>query len=155
MEYQLNIGDVVTSGSTANYTCFGLGSCIGLFMQDRVTGLTGGAHILLPDDETVPLGTLKFYSVQRAIDEILRRMKVKGSSLTTLRAKVTGGANVIGATSEIGGRNIESVVANLRERKIFLAAMDVGGTYCRTARFESQTGLLQVRLPQLNQYKTY
>src|SRR6478609_4263347 len=41
IQYKLNIGDVVISDSPATYTCFGLGSCIGLFIQDRLTGLSG------------------------------------------------------------------------------------------------------------------
>ncbi len=150
IEYHLNIGDVVTSSRNVSYTCFGLGSCIGLFMQDRVTGLSGGAHIFLPENEEGPLDTSKFYNVSSALDEILNRFKLSGSDLATLRAKVVGGANVLGGDSQTGERNAESVLNQLVARKIFIAALDVGGTYCRSAKFQSYTGELTVRVSPMN-----
>jgi len=154
-KFQLNIGDVATASGNAHYTCFGLGSCIGLFIQDRVTGLSGGAHIFLPDAEASLKDFAKYYSVTQAIDEIIARFKMKGSMLDTLRAKVTGGANVLGVKSHTGIKNSEAVMKQLIERKIFLAAVDVGGSYYRTANFDSETGILNVKIPQLNQFKTY
>jgi chemotaxis protein CheD len=155
IDYQLNIGDVAISTRSAKYTCYGLGSCIGLFIHDRLTGISGGAHILLPESEKGPADFAKYYNVTEAIDEILTRMKFTGNPLNTLRAKITGGANVVSINCHTGQRNIESVTRHLTERKIFLAASDVGGTYCRSAKFESSTGLLTVRIPQINEYKIY
>ncbi|HCW06312.1 MAG TPA: hypothetical protein DGG95_02985 [Cytophagales bacterium] len=155
IEYKLNIGDVITSSAKVSYTCFGLGSCIGLFIQDRLTGQSGGAHIFLPDDEYGPTHYSRFCNVTSALNEILRQMKLNGSNLTSLRAKITGGANVLGAFSTTGERNAQSVLKQLIERKIFIAASDLGGSYCRTAKFESNSGILSVRIPQLNQLKTY
>src|SRR4051812_11663902 len=95
IEYKLNIGDVVASAVPASYICFGLGSCIGLFIQDRVTGISAGAHIFLPEEEQEPADSSKFYSATAAIDNILEQFKFHGNDLTALRAKVTGGANVL------------------------------------------------------------
>lgn len=155
IEYTLNIGDVATSLKPANYTCFGLGSCIGLFIQDRITGLSGGAHIFLPENEEGPSNTNKFYSVTTALNEILERFKFHGNNLTSLRAKVAGGANVITMSMQTGERNAQSVVSHLISNKIFIAAMDIGGTMCRTAKFQSSNGQLIVRTPQTNEYKIY
>jgi chemotaxis protein CheD len=150
IEHHLNIGDVVTSSRNVSYTCFGLGSCIGLFLQDRITGLSGGAHIFLPEDESGPYDVSKRYNVSSALDEILKQFKSRGSDLTALRAKVVGGANVLGGDSQIGDRNTKSVVSQLVAKKIFIAALDVGGTYCRSAKFQSNTGQLTVRISQMN-----
>ncbi len=154
IEYTLNIGDVITSPRKARYACFGLGSCIGLFIQDRLTGITGGAHILLPGNEQGP-DNFKFYNVSAAVDEILNQFKMQGSNLTALRAKVTGGANVIGVNSTTGVRNAESVINHLTAHKIYIAAVDVGGNYSRTARFESQTGVLSVCMSAIKECKNY
>jgi chemotaxis protein CheD len=155
MQYKLNIGDVVSSSLEATYTCFGLGSCIGLFLQDRITGLAGGAHILLPEKEKGPTCKNKFYNVEGALNELLYQFREKGSNLTSLRAKVTGGASVISVNTQTGFLNAESVARSLVNRKIYIAAIDVGGYFCRTARFESETGLLTVKIPLTNEYKTY
>ncbi|SHH93836.1 chemotaxis protein CheD [Chryseolinea serpens] len=155
IEYTLAIGDVAISPGPANYTCFGLGSCIGLFIQDRTTGLSGGAHILLPENDKGPNDCAKFYNVSTALEEMLNRFKKCGNSLTSLRAKVVGGANVIGVNTRAGLRNSESVVSRLIANKIFIAALDVGGNWCRTAKFCGSTGELKVRIPGNGQCRIY
>lgn len=156
IEYRLNIGDVITSSRMVAYTCLGLGSCIGLFIQDRLAGLSGGAHILLPDAEKESPGGTKFYSVTSAIQEIRRQLSSQGSTLEGLRAKVTGGANVLtGMSQGTGARNAESVLKQLAMHRIYVATVDVGGPHSRTARFESHTGLLTVKFPQTNQCRIY
>lgn len=144
INYTLNIGDVITSPRKATYSCFGLGSCVGLFIQDRIKGLTGGAHIFLPENVGEP-DSFKFYSVNAALDELLNQFKHQGSDLTALRAKVTGGANIMGINLNTGERNAESVINNLTSRKIYIAALDVGGKNSRTVKFESATGILTVK----------
>ncbi|MGC3943073.1 MAG: chemotaxis protein CheD [Chryseolinea sp.] len=141
--YTVNIGQVVTHQGRAQYNCFGLGSCIGLFLHDRQLGLTGAAHILLPDAERGP-DTHGWYCADDAIAELVRRFQQHGSSLAGLSAKMVGGANTLG-TTETGAKNVQSVMHHLRKRNIFIAATDVGGTLSRTAQFETTTGTLTVR----------
>jgi len=156
IEHTLHIGDVVTSSGDVYYTCVGLGSCIGLFIHDRTNTLSAGAHILLPENEKGPTNDpSKCYNVTSAIRKILAQLQSRGSSLESLRAKIVGGANVLRVNTFVGLRNIESVSRQLTENKIYLAASDVGGVYSRTARFESSTGLLTVRMPELNEYKIF
>jgi len=156
IEHTLHIGDVVTSAGSVFYSCFGLGSCIGLFIHDRTSTLSAGAHILLPENEAGPTNDQsKYYNVTKAIEQILVQLKARGSSLESLRAKITGGANVLRVNTFTGSRNIESVTRQLTANKIYIAARDVGGVYSRTARFESATGLLTVRMPELNAYKIF
>lgn len=140
--YTLNIGEVVTHDGEAQYKCFGLGSCIGLFLTDKATGITGGAHILLPDNERGP-DTLGWYSVELALGEMMRRFRDHGSSLAALSAKLAGGASTLGVDG-MGKRNAESVLEQLRKRRIFVAASDVGGTQSRTVQYETATGNLTI-----------
>jgi chemotaxis protein CheD len=142
-KYTLNIGEVATHQGQAQYVCFGLGSCIGLFLSDRISGLTGAAHILLPANERGP-DTLGWYNADGAIAELVRRFEQQGSSLKGLSAKVAGGANTLGAGGT-GAKNIESVLSQLRSLNIFIAATDVGGTQSRTVRYETSTGALMVK----------
>jgi chemotaxis protein CheD len=141
--YTINIGQVIISHERALYNCFGLGSCIGLFLHDRDLGLTGAAHILLPDAERGP-DAHGWYCADDAIAELVRRFQQHGSTLTGLSAKMVGGANTLGTTAT-GARNVKSVTQHLRRRNIFIAATDVGGTQSRTAQFETTTGALTVR----------
>lgn len=150
-EYVLNMGDVVISNDQVKYTCFGLGSCVGLFIYDPVTGVSGGAHILLPDTDTVHTGDSKFYNVDCAIRELFRQTEMYGCAVHSLRAKIVGGANVVGLTVRIGESIVESVLRYLAKYRIPVVGEDIGGTYCRTVRFESKSCLLTVKKPEINQ----
>jgi chemotaxis protein CheD len=157
-DYTLNIGDLVVSDqSNVTYTCFGLGSCIGLFLHDRTTGISGGAHIMLP--ETLQTSTTfgKYYSVKSSVEELLSQFKSKGSTLLNLRAKLTGGANILSAGSSYstGVRNAEGVLKYLIQNNVFIAASDTGGLLCRTAKYNCQSGEMLVRNPISKEYKIY
>ncbi len=155
IEYKLAIGDVAVSNISTTYTCYGLGSCLGVFIQDRLTGISGGAHILLPESDSNEIRSDKFYSVDSAVKRLLYQFEQLGSNLTYLRAKVTGGANVVGLTVDTGLMNTEALIKQLTENKIFIAAIEVGGKYSRTAQYKSDTGLLTVKKPQINDLRVY
>ena len=136
----LKINDLCVTEEPVVYTCFGLGSCIALFIADRVTGVTGGVHIPLPD--TISPG--EFLNAARLIEALLNNFKKLGSNLNFLRAKMAGGAQVYDSLINLGQQNIDSVVGHLTGRKIFLAAADVGGRLSRTVHFNSVTGTLTI-----------
>jgi chemotaxis protein CheD len=139
MERMLNINQFHVSVDPVTYTCFGLGSCIGLFITDRVKGLSGGAHIPMPAGE---MG--EFLPASLIINNLLDAFSSLGSDLVSLRAKVAGGAHVFETLPRVGEQNIKAVLTQLMEKKIFIVATDVGGTVSRTARFNSQTGDLLI-----------
>lgn len=130
------------------YTCYGLGSCIGLFVSDRTKGLSGGVHIPLPH----ATGQSEFKDATYLIDELLNAFRAWGSDLNSLRAKVTGGAQVYGSYSVIGLQNTEIVLKQLTDRKVYIAATDVGGTVSRTAHFHSQSGELEISTSEQKKY---
>lgn len=144
-EYRLNIGDVKTFDSPVTLTCYGLGSCVGLFLQDRTKGISGGAHILLPDEEGTTTTSPAWYNVTSALNKLIEEFQKKGSHLKTLRAKIAGGANVLNTSFNIGQRNVESLMNQLIRHKIYIAASDVGGSMSRTAKFFSEDGALLVK----------
>ena len=139
----LNINQIDVTEQAVIYTCFGLGSCIALFLNDRMTGLAGGAHIPLAKYESG-----EFLSAPAMLDELLQKFRSKGSDLNTLRAKITGGAQVFDSTMAIGEQNIQAIRRELANRKIYLAAEDLGGRAPRNARFNTRTGELIISSPE-------
>ena len=144
----LNINEVDVSDQPVVFTCYGLGSCIGLFITDRTKGLSGGVHIPLPHLS----GPSEWKDAACLIDELLHAFQAWGSNLDTLRAKVTGGAQVYGSHSNIGAQNAEVVLKQLTDRKVYIAATDVGGTISRTARYHSQSGELEISTSEQTKY---
>lgn len=144
----LNINEMDVTSSPIVYTCYGLGSCIGLFVSDRVKKLTAGAHIPFPFSDNAE----ELHGANRMIDDLMHLMEVQGSDLRCLRAKLTGGAQVYPGTNNIGRQNIEAVLQMLTDRKVYVASSDVGGQISRTARFNSETGDLYIST---SEQKTY
>lgn len=144
----LNINDLDVARDATVYTCYGLGSCVGLFLVDRMKGLSGGAHIALPDS----FAASDFPGALMLIDELLSILKAEGSDLNSLRAKVTGGAHVVEGSWNIGEQNSKVILRRLIDKKIFIAATDLGGQVSRTARFNTVTGLLQISTSELKTY---
>jgi chemotaxis protein CheD len=144
----LSISDVYVTDKPVTYTCYGLGSCIGLFISDRRKGLSAGAHIPLPG----PVRESDFAEVSTMIRKMLNYLHCLGSDLSSLRAKVTGGAQVYDASPAIGKQNTEAVLKQLIDHRIFIAAVDVGGRVSRTARFNGTTGELLITT---SEQKTY
>ena len=144
----LNINEMDVSAEPVVYTCYGLGSCIGLFLTDRTKGLSGGVHIPLPHLS----GPSEWKDATCLIDELLQAFQAGGSDLNTLRAKVTGGAQVYGNQGGIGTQNAEVVLKQLCDRKVYIAATDVGGTVSRTARYNSKSGELEISTSEQKKY---
>ncbi len=140
-EEVLLIGQVKVFSHPVVMTCFGLGSCVGVFIKDRSTGICGGAHIFLPAEERAHPSP-HFDSL---IVEMLDKMKGKGSKLKNLRAKLVGGANVLRYRSDVGSMNIQHVKDQLIAHKVFIAAMEVGGKVSRTVRFRTSNESLTVK----------
>ncbi len=130
--------------------CYGLGSCIGLALFDRVARVGSMVHVVLPDsrlsrgNDRQP-GKFADTAVQVAIEEMVKL----GAVTTRIQARAAGGArmlNVAGAGSklDIGARNIEAVRAALKREGIPLTAEDTGGNYGRTLQLFVETGRLMV-----------
>jgi len=144
----LNINEVDVTQEPVIYTCYGLGSCIGLFVMDRTKGLTGGAHIPLPSASD----TGEFLGASRLINELLGSFSLMGSDLHCLRAKVTGGARVYESSLNIGEQTAEMVLKKLIDLRVYIAGIDVGGKISRTARFNSVTGELKISTSEMKTY---
>lgn len=149
----LNIGEVRATRKPANISCHGLGSCIGLFIYDDNSSITGGAHIMLPgvwDEHPVNPTCFSF----NAIDQLINHMRGLGSDLTNLRAKLAGGANVTSISGiEVGKSNLDAICKELEARSISISGTETGGDFSRTVVFESHTRALEVTSRQIKSYK--
>lgn len=135
----ISINETDVTAEAVLYTCFGVGSCLAVFLNDRMTGLAGGAHIPLEDE-----GGGEWLSVSVMLNQLLTEFKSKGSNLNFLRAKIAGGGALFQTRERPGSENIQAIHEELASRKIYIAAEDLGGNYARTARFNTRTGELVV-----------
>ncbi len=144
--YALNIGETVVSKPPGEIVCYGLGSCLGLFLYDKFRKVGAGAHIWLP-------GNGKECESDEMLEVILKGMLDQGCFQETIRARLVGGAKIMNLPSgRIGQRNIEYVKKELRKRGIIICGEDTGGAHSRTARMDIESGTLSVNDSKRNFY---
>jgi len=137
-EYFLNIGEVWVANKPSVIKCYGLGSCIGLFLYDRVNKIGGGAHIFLPSNQGNSKSTV---FANHALDKLMALISGFGGNVNALRAVIVGGADVFGKTRfGNGDRNSKDVKQMLLEKKIYIHADVTGGTISRSVRFYTSDG---------------
>ncbi len=127
---------------------YALGSCVGICLYDRMAGIAGLAHIMLPWSKESYKGDDPLRYADTAITELISRMCAMGADKSGIAAKTAGGAQMFGYASEafnIGERNINAVNKVLAAYKIPIVASDVGGVHARTLFFHTDTCIAEVR----------
>lgn len=122
-----------------------LGSCVAVCLWEAKTRFGGMCHFLLPYHGDGPAGTPRLGGV--AIRQLIDRLEALGGLRRHIRAKLFGGANVLGArgAAALGARNVELARGLLADARIPLAAEDVGGSTGRRVIFETESGHAWVR----------
>jgi chemotaxis protein CheD len=147
-ETQVRMGELAASAAAGDVlVSLGLGSCIGLALLDRRTGVAGLAHVVLPDSGgTAADNKLKF--ADHAVPELVDRVVAKGARRLRLEAALVGGASMFATTSatlEVGSRNEAAVREQLKTLRIPVIAAETGGKRGRTIRVYVDTTMVTVR----------
>jgi chemotaxis protein CheD len=133
-----------------------LGSCVAACIRDRVSGIGGMNHFMLPDggeSGCASASSMRYggYAMEVLIGQLLKA----GARRENLEAKVFGGGNVLrGFTSiNVGERNARFVRDYLRDVNIRILAEDLNDIHPRKVYFFPETGKVLVKkLIQLNNY---
>lgn len=139
-EHALNLGDFIVTKDPFSIACYGLGSCVGLFIYDRVNKISAAAHVVLSDE----LEKHTTYNAKTAFEKLIEEIEKIGGNRNALRAKIVGGANLFNTGFNTGERNVNALRKLILENNIYLAGHDVGGNKSRTARFNTLNGDLSV-----------
>jgi chemotaxis protein CheD len=111
----------------------GLGSCIGLALIDRLSGVAGMAHIVLPESNGADKEPGKF--ADTAVPAMLAKMQNAGAVTRRLDAVLAGGARMFDlGEMDIGARNAAAVKAGLARAGLKIRAAETGGNRGRTLR---------------------
>jgi len=125
-----------------------LGSCVSACIRDRVTGLGGMNHFMLPDsgDSGNPVSASMRYG-SYAMEVLINDLLKFGARRDRLEAKVFGGGAVLrGFTAmNVGERNATFVTNFLKTEKIPVLAEDLNDIYPRKVYFFPRTGKVLVK----------
>jgi chemotaxis protein CheD len=130
----VRMGEIEVSKRTGEeLVARGLGSCIGLALIDRLSGVAGMAHIVLPESGGAQDEPGKFADL--AVPALIERMTNAGAVTRRLDAVLAGGARMFEiGEMDIGARNAEAVKAGLTRAGLKVSAADTGGDRGRTLR---------------------
>ena len=125
-----------------------LGSCVSACLRDRVTGIAGMNHFMLPDQGTSSSDRLmpaRFGT--HAMELLINDMLKLGANRRSLEAKVFGGGNVLDGMTKanIGQRNAGFVRAFLAQENIPIVAEDLGADIARKVYFFTDSGKVLIK----------
>jgi chemotaxis protein CheD len=145
-EYYLYPGDVFCS-KIPHVVHTILGSCVAVYLWDPVLQFGGINHFMLPANDNG--ANFKYGSA--AIPQLIRTMVQLGSTKSSLKAKIFGGADMVNRSTvfNIGSRNISLAQEILRKEGIPILSFSVGGG--RGRKVIVYTGSGQVFISQIRQ----
>ena len=131
-----------------------LGSCVSACLRDRVSGVGGMNHFMLPDggDSDSPVSASMRYGTY-AMEVLINELLKAGARRENLEAKVFGGGNVLRGfvAINVGERNAQFVRNYLRTEGIRCVAEDLNDIHPRKVYFFPRSGKVLVKkLKQLN-----
>ena len=126
-----------------------LGSCVAACVRDRVSGIGGINHFMLPDDrrdEDSRFGRSMRYG-DYAMEILINQLLKMGARRSNLEAKVFGGGNVLPGFKNhvVGERNARFVLDYLTTEAIPVVAKDLLGNHPRKVYFFHASGRVLVR----------
>ena len=140
----------VTQSGEGVYTT--LGSCISACIRDRVSGVGGMNHFMLPASgreepsawTATGLGAATRYgnyAMEHLINVILRN----GGVRKNLEVKIFGGGRILENMTDVGKRNITFVRDYLKTESLTIVAEDVGDVFPRMVVYFPATGKAKVK----------
>ena len=125
-----------------------LGSCVSACIRDRITGIGGMNHFMLPDsgDGDSPISASMRYGTY-AMEILINDLLKAGAKRENLEAKVFGGGAVLRGFNAInvGERNAAFVRSYLRTEGIRVVAEDLNDIWPRKVHYFPRSGKVLVK----------
>ena len=128
---------------------YALGSCIAVAIHDRVAGVGGLLHFMLPESsiDRCKAKSSPFMFADTGIPMLFRSLLERGAEKRRLVVQVAGGARMMQEHDalDIGKRNYLAVRRILWKAGVLIDREVVGGTVFRTLRLEVGSGKVWIR----------
>ncbi len=127
-----------------------LGSCISACIRDRVSGIGGMNHFMLPASgdaegwKSTSLSAATRYG-NFAMEHLINVIMKNGGKRQNLEVKIFGGGRILANMTDVGLRNIEFARDYLKTEGLQVLAEDVGSIYPRMVVYFPATGKVRVK----------
>ncbi|TAN46991.1 MAG: chemoreceptor glutamine deamidase CheD [Methylococcaceae bacterium] len=137
----------VTRNDEAIYTT--LGSCVAACIRDRVSGVGGMNHFMLPFTpemaEQRDWGSAATMYGNYAMEHLINEIMKNGGARKNLEAKIFGGGRILARLSDVGARNISFVREYLATENLPVLSEDVGSIHPRIVVYLPAKGEVLVK----------
>jgi chemotaxis protein CheD len=138
----------VTLHDEAIYTT--LGSCISACIRDRVSGIGGMNHFMLPISSSSDSWKAADNSASTrygnfAMEHLINDILKNGGKRQNLEAKLFGGGRIIANMTDVGMRNIAFARDYLETEGLKVTSEDVGDVFPRLVVYFPATGKVRVK----------
>lgn len=143
----VGIAEYAVSDNGKSLSTYGLGSCVAVALYDTDNGVSGLAHVMLPNSHGNP-GDEPGKFADTAVTAMLAEMRDQGATPANVRAKILGGSEMFeftGIAEGVGQRNVQAVRDTLETFGIPIDAEDVGGDHGRTVILDGVTGTITLK----------
>jgi len=134
-----------------------LGSCVSACVRDKVFGIGGMNHFMLPlhHDERPQWGSSEVSAMTRygnfAMEHLIHDVLSNGGLKKNLEIKVFGGGRIMRGMTDVGKNNIQFIQQFLRDEQLHIDGHDWGGDTPRKVYYFPKTGrVLMKRLTPLH-----
>src|ERR1019366_5656313 len=118
----VGIAELKTARDPDRMVAYGLGSCVGVTLYDRIHKVGGMAHVMLPSSRMHSNVSVPGKYADTGIEALWSALIEEGSDSKFLEAKLVGGANMFVSIAQqavpVGTRNLSAVREKLREKGI-------------------------------------
>ncbi len=131
-----------------------LGSCISACIRDRIFGIGGMNHFMLPikmeeknqnkQPDSSLIGAAERYG-NFAMEHLINEIMKMGGRKENFEVKVFGGGNILKNSTSVGQRNIEFVRSYLSAENLEIIAEDVGDVFPRKVLYFPATGVVKMK----------
>lgn len=122
-----------------------LGSCVSACIRDKVFGIGGMNHFMLPMDNRADALSASTRYGNHAMEQLINEILKHGGERRNLEVKIVGGGRILASMTDIGQRNIRFVHQYLAAEGLAVAGEDVGDIYPRKVQYLPVSGKVRVK----------
>ncbi len=126
-----------------------LGSCVAACIRDRVLGIGGINHFMLPVSKEEQASLCRYGEATRygnfAMEQLINEIIKNGGKKNNLEIKVFGGSRILSCMTDIGNANCQFVKKFLDCEGYGVTSMDLGGNQPRRIHYYPSTGKVRVK----------
>jgi chemotaxis protein CheD len=146
----IGVGELAVSDNPgAELVTYSLGSCVGVMIHDKVAGVGGLLHLMLPESNLNPERARRQPGVfaDTGLPLMFKEAYRLGAKKGRLRVVVVGGSQVMDSSGHfnIGKRNYTAVRKIFWRNNVLVDKEEVGGNVNRTVSLNVATGQVLVK----------